>query len=134
MFLARIFLLLAIASEVAGTSTMNLIGPQGALWGYAVMYVLITVSYYFLSLAAKKIAIGVAYAIWEGLGITLITLVSLLVFKADLNSQELLGLGLAVAGIVMVTLGEAESGKRASQPDTSMPRAASAATSARSRS
>ncbi|NAW88794.1 SMR family transporter [Photobacterium halotolerans] len=126
MFLARIFLLLAIASEVAGTSTMNLLGQQGALWGYAAMYLLITVSYYFLSLAAKKIAIGVAYAIWEGLGITLITLVSLLVFKADLNSQELLGLGLAVAGIVMVTLGEAQSDSRATKTKVSMPHSASA--------
>ncbi|MBD8513392.1 QacE family quaternary ammonium compound efflux SMR transporter [Photobacterium sp. CAU 1568] len=130
MFLARIFLLLAIASEVAGTSTMNLLGQQDALWGYAVMYLLITVSYYFLSLAAKRIAIGVAYAIWEGLGITLITLVSLLVFKADLNSQELLGLGLAVAGIVMVTLGEAQSDCRATQAKSSIPHS----TSARSRS
>ncbi|MCG2839192.1 SMR family transporter [Photobacterium sp. WH77] len=130
MFLARIFLLLAIASEVAGTSTMNLLGQQDALWGYAVMYLLITVSYYFLSLAAKRIAIGVAYAIWEGLGITLITLVSLLVFKADLNSQELLGLGLAVAGIVMVTLGEAQSDSRATQAKASIPHS----TSARSRS
>ncbi|MBV7262304.1 SMR family transporter [Photobacterium sp. 2_MG-2023] len=130
MFLARIFLLLAIASEVAGTSTMNLLGQQDALWGYAVMYLLITVSYYFLSLAAKRIAIGVAYAIWEGLGITLITLVSLLVFKADLNSQELLGLGLAVAGIVMVTLGEAQPDCRATQAKSSIPHS----TSARSRS
>ncbi|MEI8594358.1 SMR family transporter [Photobacterium sp. Hal280] len=134
MFLARIFLLLAIASEVAGTSTMNLIGEENSLWGYGVMYLLITVSYFFLSLAAKKIAIGVAYAVWEGLGITLITLVSILVFQADLNNQELLGLGLAVAGIVMVTLGEAESGKRASPSEPAMPRDASAAISDRSRS
>ncbi|KDM92407.1 SMR family transporter [Photobacterium galatheae] len=106
MFIARIFLLLAISSEVAGTSTMNFIGQQHSLWGYGIMYLLITVSYYFLSLAAKKIAIGVAYAVWEGLGISLITLASLLLFDADLNPQELLGLGLAVVGIVMVTLGE----------------------------
>ncbi|GAB6264422.1 SMR family transporter [Photobacterium sp. CCB-ST2H9] len=106
MFIARIFLLLAITSEVAGTSTMTFIGQQHSLWGYGVMYLLITVSYYFLSLAAKKIAIGVAYAVWEGLGIALITLASLLLFDADLNPQELLGLGLAVVGIVMVTLGE----------------------------
>ncbi|QUJ67560.1 QacE family quaternary ammonium compound efflux SMR transporter [Photobacterium sp. GJ3] len=108
MFIARIFLLLAITSEVAGTSTMNLIGEENSLWGYGVMYLLITVSYYFLSLAAKKIAIGVAYAVWEGLGIALITLVSLFVFDADLSLQELLGLGLAVVGIVMVTLGESQ--------------------------
>ncbi|NAW57452.1 MULTISPECIES: SMR family transporter [unclassified Vibrio] len=109
MFLARIFLLLAISAEVAGTSTMKLIGVHGSLWGYVVMYALISVSYYFLSLAAKKIAIGVAYAVWEGLGIALITLVSLFLFDADLNAQELIGLAMAVVGIVMVTSGEQHS-------------------------
>lgn len=106
MLVARLFLLLAIVAEVAGTSTMSLIG-QGHGWlGYIVMYVLIAVSYYFLSIAAKKISIGVAYAVWEGLGISLITVVSIVLFDSDLNTQELLGLMLAVIGIVCVTLGE----------------------------
>jgi spermidine export protein MdtJ len=85
---------------------MSFIG-QGHGWlGYIVMYVLIAVSYYFLSIAAKKISIGVAYAVWEGLGISLITVVSIVLFDSDLNTQELLGLMLAVIGIVCVTLGE----------------------------
>ncbi|GAJ78638.1 spermidine export protein MdtJ [Vibrio sp. JCM 18905] len=105
MLVARLFLLLAIVAEVAGTSTMSFIG-QGHGWlGYIVMYVLIAVSYYFLSIAAKKISIGVAYAVWEGLGISLITVVSIVLFDSDLNTQELLGLMLAVIGIVCVTLG-----------------------------
>ncbi|WP_028115843.1 SMR family transporter [Ferrimonas senticii] len=106
MPIARLFLLLAIAAEVAGTSTMSLLGNNNALWGYGAMYLLIALSYYFLSLAAKKIAIGVAYATWEGLGIALITLVSVLLFDADLNLQQFAGLGLAIIGIVCVTLGE----------------------------
>ena len=73
---------------------------------YLVMYVLIAISYYFLSKAAKKISIGVAYATWEGLGIALITLVSIVLFDANLSTQQLLGLALAVVGIVCVTLGE----------------------------
>ncbi|HHF3232143.1 TPA: SMR family transporter [Vibrio diabolicus] len=106
MLVARLFLLLAIVAEVVGTSTMSFIG-QGHGWlGYIVMYVLIAVSYYFLSIAAKKISIGVAYAVWEGLGISLITVVSIVLFDSDLNTQELLGLMLAVIGIVCVTLGE----------------------------
>ncbi|MGX2953869.1 SMR family transporter [Shewanella sp. JL219SE-S6] len=107
MILARVFLLFAISAEVAGTSTMNLLGPEGSIWGYLLMYLLIGVSYFFLSLAAKKIAIGVAYAVWEGLGIALITLVSMLLFDSRLNPQELAGLALAILGIVLVTLGRA---------------------------
>ncbi|MDF2154047.1 SMR family transporter [Vibrio sp. CAU 1672] len=106
MLIARLFLLLAIVAEVAGTSTMSLLGQGNAWWGYLVMYVLIAISYYCLSIAAKKIAIGVAYATWEGLGIALITVISIILFDADLSTQQLLGLTLAVVGIVCVTLGE----------------------------
>ncbi|EOV9409025.1 SMR family transporter [Vibrio parahaemolyticus] len=106
MLVARLFLLLAIVAEVAGTSTMSLIGQGHGWWGYIVMYVLIAISYYFLAFAAKKISIGVAYAVWEGLGISLITVVSIIAFDANLNHQELFGLMLAVVGIVCVTLGE----------------------------
>ncbi|MBS9956281.1 SMR family transporter [Vibrio alginolyticus] len=106
MLVARLFLLLAIVAEVAGTSTMSLIGQGHGWWGYIVMYVLIAISYYFLAFAAKKISIGVAYAVWEGLGISLITVVSIIAFDVNLNHQELFGLMLAVVGIVCVTLGE----------------------------
>ncbi|MEL7326889.1 MAG: SMR family transporter [Pseudomonadota bacterium] len=106
MIIARLFLLLAIVAEVAGTSTMSFIGESNAWDGYLVMYVLIAISYYFLSKAAKKISIGVAYATWEGLGIALITLVSIVLFDANLSTQQLLGLALVVVGIVCVTLGE----------------------------
>ena len=106
MLIARLFLLLAIVAEVAGTSTMSFIGESNTWEGYLVMYVLIAISYYFLSKATKKISIGVAYAIWEGLGIVLITLVSIVLFDANLNIQQLCGLALAVIGIVCVTLGE----------------------------
>lgn len=61
---------------------------------------------FFLALAAKKIAIGVVYAVWEGLGIALITLVSVFVFDAQLNTQQFVGLAMATVGIVLVTLGE----------------------------
>ena len=106
MLIARLFLLLAIVAEVAGTSTMSFIGESNTWEGYLVMYALIAISYYFLSKATKKISIGVAYAIWEGLGIVLITLVSIVLFDANLNIQQLCGLALAVIGIVCVTFGE----------------------------
>ena len=106
MLLARLFLLLAIIAEVAGTSLMNVASSNEGYAGYVGMYVLISLSYYFLSLAAKKISIGVAYACWEGLGIALITIVSMFYFDSQLNAQELFGLALVVVGVVLVTLGE----------------------------
>ncbi|GLP97918.1 multidrug transporter subunit MdtJ [Paraferrimonas sedimenticola] len=98
--------MLAIFSEVAGTSSMKVAGSGGSITSYLVMYILISISYYFLALAAKRISIGVAYACWEGLGIALITVVSIFYFDSPLMLQEIIGLAMVVAGVVMVTLGE----------------------------
>lgn len=54
----------------------------------------------------KKISVGVAYAIWEGSGVALITLVSVFVFNHVLNTQEMIGLAMAVGGILLVNAGE----------------------------
>ena len=107
MLLARIFLTGAILTEVAGTSSMAMIPEDAAGWlNYLPMWALITLSYLLLAQAAKTISIGIAFALWEGLGIALITAVSVLFLGHELSVQEWVGLALAIVGIVMVTLGE----------------------------
>jgi spermidine export protein MdtJ len=71
-----------------------------------VHYAPITLSYLLLAKAARTISIGIAFALWEGLGIALITAVSVLFLGYELSIQEWIGLALAIVGIVMVTLGE----------------------------
>lgn len=105
MRLAWVFLALAIATEVIGLTVMKAASSGGG-WGYAVMYASIALSYVFLAKAVKKIAVGVAYAIWEGSGIALITLVSVFVFNHVLSYQEMIGLMMAVGGIILVNAGE----------------------------
>ena len=107
LLLARLFLTGAILTEVAGTSSMALIPENEAGWlNYLPMWILISFSYLLLAKAAKTISIGIAFALWEGLGIGLITLVSILFLGYDIGTQELIGLVLAIVGIVMVTMGE----------------------------
>lgn len=107
MFLARLILIGAIVTEVAGISSMAMIPEQGAGWmNYIPMWLLIGFSYWLLAKAAKTISIGIAFALWEGLGITLITIVSVMFLGCDVTVQELIGLVLAIVGIVMVTMGE----------------------------
>lgn len=106
MRLAWAFLALAIATEVIGLTVMKAASSGGGVWGYAVMYVSIALSYVFLAMAVKKISVGVAYAIWEGSGIALITLVSVFVFNHVLTGREMLGLVMAVVGIILVNAGE----------------------------
>ncbi|WP_438748367.1 SMR family transporter [Pararhizobium sp. O133] len=106
MRLAWIFLALAIATEVIGLTVMKAASSGDGIWGYVVMYISIALSYFFLAKAVKMISVGVAYAIWEGSGIALITLVSVFVFNHVLNTQEMIGLVMAVTGIILVNAGE----------------------------
>jgi spermidine export protein MdtJ len=107
LLLARLFLTGAILTEVAGTSTMALIPESETGWLHHLpMWLLIALSYLLLAKAAKTISIGIAFALWEGLGIALITAVSVLFLGYELSVQEWIGLALAIVGIVMVTLGE----------------------------
>lgn len=106
MLFAWMFLLLAIVTEVAGTASINRIIEDGSLVSYIPMWLGISVSYFFLSKAIKRIPIGIAYALWEGVGVTLITLLSVFYFGYSLSMQEIVGLALAIMGIVMVNAGE----------------------------
>ncbi|MGL4455019.1 MAG: DMT family transporter [Plesiomonas sp.] len=106
MLFAWMFLLLAIITEVAGTSSINKIIENGSFFSYLPMWAGIGISYFFLSKAIKKIPIGIAYALWEGVGVTLITLISVFIFGYSLSLQEMIGLALAVTGIIMVNAGE----------------------------
>ncbi|AHI05346.1 putative multidrug transmembrane resistance signal peptide protein [Bdellovibrio bacteriovorus W] len=106
MVVAWVFLILAVVTEVAGTLTMNASGQSGNLWMYALMCIFISASYTFLSFALKKIAVGVAIAIWEGLGVTLISLISFFLLDQSLSMQKIAGLVLAVTGIILLNFGE----------------------------
>ena len=70
--------------------------------------VIVVVSYsvacYFLSLSLKAIPVGVAYAIWAGLGVVLITLVGWLALGQKLDSAAVAGMGLIVAGVAVINL------------------------------
>lgn len=101
-----VFLMLAVVTEVAGTLSMHESGQSGNPWMYLLMSFFITVSYVFLSFALKKIPVGIAIAIWEGLGVTLITLIAVVFLGQTVSLQKLAGLVLAVAGIILLNFGE----------------------------
>lgn len=104
--MAWLFLILAVVTEVAGTLTMNASGQSGNPWMYVMMCLFIGASYAFLSFALKKIAVGIAIAIWEGLGVALITTISFLFLDQPLSTQKIIGLIMAVVGIVLLNFGE----------------------------
>lgn len=103
---AWLCLIAAILAEVLGLTVMRIAAEHGSILGHLVLYLLVGLAYVLLSKAVQQISVGVAYAIWEGSGIALITLVSWLIFAHELSIQEILGLTLAVIGIALVNAGQ----------------------------
>nr|WP_152219109.1 multidrug efflux SMR transporter [Pseudomonas sp. SCB32] len=110
-----IYLFAAIGFEVVGTTSMKLTHALYPVAGLLLMYLMVGLSYYFLSLAIKHVPVGVAYALWEGIGIVLISLVSAAWLGEDLTLEKALGLVVMIAGILLV-----KSGTRKSERETGM--------------
>ena len=97
-------LVFAIVFEVLGTSAMQAAQHFTRLLPTLMMVVCYAVAFYFLSYTLKVIPVGIAYAIWSGLGIVLISLAGYLVFGQKLDFAAILGLGLIIAGVVVLNL------------------------------
>lgn len=98
------FLAIAIASEVIATSFLKAsvgftkLAPSLATFaGYGV-------SFYFLSLTLAVLPTGIAYAIWSGAGIVLISLISWLIFGQSLDAPAIAGMGLIITGVVVINV------------------------------
>lgn len=100
-----ILLVLAIAAEIIGTISMKWASVNGGHTGYVFMLVMIALSYVFLSFAVKRIALGVAYAMWEGIGILFITLASVMLFEEPLSMVKVTGLITLIVGIGLIKSG-----------------------------
>ncbi len=99
-----LILLFAIATETIGTTALHAsrqftrLGPSLlAVVGYAV-------SFYLLALALKAIPVGIAYAVWSGLGIVLIAAIGWLMFGQKLDAPAVLGLALILSGILVINV------------------------------
>ncbi|EGE4744511.1 multidrug/spermidine efflux SMR transporter subunit MdtJ [Salmonella enterica] len=106
-----ILLALAIVAEITGTLSMKWASVGNGNAGYILMLVMITLSYIFLSFAIKKIALGVAYALWEGIGILFITVFSVLLFDEVLSTMKIVGLLTLIVGIILIKTGTRKPGK-----------------------
>lgn len=95
---------IAIAAEVVGTSALKASEGFTRLWPSALVVTGYAVAFYCLSLVLRTIPVGVAYAIWSGLGIVLITLVAYVLYGQKIDLAGLIGMGLIVAGVLVLNL------------------------------
>lgn len=99
-----LYLAIAIVAEIIGTSALNASQGFSRLWPSLVTVVAYAVAFYLLALTLREIPMGVAYAIWSGVGIALITLVGFVFFNQKLDAPALVGMGLIIAGVVVMNV------------------------------
>ena len=97
-------LTLAIFSEVVATSSLKSTEGFTKLLPSLIVLIGYGAAFYFLSLTLDTIPIGVAYAVWSGVGVAVIALISVLFLDQRLDAAALIGIGLIVAGVVVLRL------------------------------
>lgn len=97
-------LIAAILLEVTGTNFLQRSQQFTLLLPTLLMGLCYAGSFFFLSLTLRTMPLGIAYAIWSGLGIVLVSLIGLLVFGQRLDLPAMAGLGLIISGVVVVNL------------------------------
>lgn len=101
---AYLYLAVAIAAEVTATSFLKASAGFTKWLPSLVTVAGYCVSFYFLSLTLAFIPTGIAYAIWSGIGIVLISLLGWIFFGQALDAAAIAGMGLIIAGVAVIHL------------------------------
>lgn len=101
---AWLYLAVAIVSEVIATSALKVSDGFTRPWPSLVVVAGYAIAFWLLALTLRTMPVGIAYAVWSGAGIALITLIGWLVFGQSLDAPALLGLALIIAGVVVLSL------------------------------
>ncbi|HMU98859.1 MAG TPA: multidrug efflux SMR transporter [Chitinophagales bacterium] len=97
-----VYLALAIILEVLGSSLIKVSDGFTKIIPTSIMLIAYVTCFYFLSLTLKTIPLGIAYAIWGGLGIVLTAIISVVIFKQNLDLPAILGIALIVSGVFIM--------------------------------
>ncbi|WP_295767495.1 SMR family transporter [uncultured Mucilaginibacter sp.] len=99
-----LFLFIAIISEVIATSALKASDQFSRFWPSVLVVVGYASAFYFLSLTLKVLNMGIAYAIWSGVGIVLISIAGVVIYKQKLDLPAVLGMALIIAGVLVINL------------------------------
>ena len=98
------FLSMAIVAEVIATSSLKASAEFTKFWPSVIVVVGYAIAFYFLSLTLRSIPVGIAYAVWSGLGIVLVSLVGWWLYNQTLDLASIIGMGLIIAGVLVINL------------------------------
>lgn len=98
------FLAVAIVCEVVGTNALKASEQFSKLWPSVLTVMMYAVAFYCLSQTLRTIPVGIAYAIWSGVGIVIVTLVAIFLYNQKPDVPAVLGLGLIIVGVVVINV------------------------------
>jgi small multidrug resistance pump len=102
--MAWLYLLIAITGEVVATSSLKAAEGFTRFIPSAISVLGYGVAFYFLSLTLKFIPLGIAYAIWCGIGIVLVAMVGLFLYKQVIDIPAITGIALILSGVLVINL------------------------------
>lgn len=99
-----VYLAIAIAAEVIATTSMKALAGFSRPVPLLLVIVGYSLSFWMLALVVKSIPVGIAYAIWAGLGIVLVSVAAALIYGQKLDLPAALGMALIIAGVVVIQM------------------------------
>ena len=99
-----VYLGIAIVSEVIGTIALKSSEGFTRWLPASIVVVGYASAFYFLSRCLDKIPVGIAYAVWSGIGIVLISNLGWFVHQQRLDAGAVVGMGLIVAGVIVINV------------------------------
>jgi small multidrug resistance pump len=97
-----IYLFLAIVAEVLATSSLKTAAGFTKLGPSLIVVMGYIAAFYFLSLVLQHMTVGIAYAIWSGVGIVLLAIVAAITFREIPDTPAIIGMGLIIAGVIVI--------------------------------
>lgn len=98
------YLSLAILSEVIATSALKASEEFTRVIPSLIVILGYGAAFYLLTLVLRTMPVGITYAIWLGLGIVLVTLVSMIVYKQSPDVPAIVGMGVIILGVVIINV------------------------------
>ena len=99
-----IYLIIAVAAETIGTSSIQASQQFTKLGPSLLAATSFAIAFYFLSLSLKVLPVGIMYALWSGLGIIFIAIIGWVYFGQKLDLAAVLGIAMILAGIIVINL------------------------------
>ncbi len=104
IFMTYVYLALAIAAEVAGTTLLKATEEFTRLVPTTFLVIFYLISFWLMTLALRELPLGVVYAVWSGLGIVLVACSGAIIYKEMPDLASFIGMALIISGVVVMHL------------------------------